>query len=519
MTTPTPPKPFELPDGYDATAPWNFDPMHFPRPLPALGQETLRAVNQNAFGLETAFANGYAFTKNLAPPPPTPEVLEKGVVRIWEEDFVPQIEAFCRRLRRTDWDALSAEELASRIPGIISEAGDIFRYTMIVVFPFMGPTLHLVEFSEQVLGPDGPLLVASLLQGYANETSAAGEGLGELTALAARLPEVSQALREGRFDSLANVQGGREFLQALDTYLADYGWRVDDWAQLHVATWAEKPETPLRMIGAFLAGDTGTPDASIRRAKELREAAERDLKSRISGEPLAEILGMLEVARPHVAMSEGRARWQLTIVGSLRAPVMALGRKLQASGALADANDAFYLSSDELRAAAKAPSAATIALVEQRKRDMEFAETLQPPPFLGAAPDMAGAPPEVQSVFRRFFGLGIVPSDDASVVTGYAASGGIARGRARIIRSLDDADQLEAGDVLVCTLTAPPWTPLFAIAAAVVTDTGGVLSHSGICAREFAIPCVVGTQVGTLAIPDGAMVTVDGDKGTVTIER
>jgi pyruvate,water dikinase len=59
---------------------------------------------------------------------------------------------------------------------------------------------------------------------------------------------------------------------------------------------------------------------------------------------------------------------------------------------------------------------------------------------------------------------------------------------------------------------------LFAVAAAVVTDTGGVLSHSAICAREYAIPAVVGTQVGTSRIPDGATVTVDGEKGTVRIE-
>jgi phosphohistidine swiveling domain-containing protein len=56
---------------------------------------------------------------------------------------------------------------------------------------------------------------------------------------------------------------------------------------------------------------------------------------------------------------------------------------------------------------------------------------------------------------------------------------------------------------------------LFAIAAAVVTDTGGVMSHSAICAREFGIPCVVGTQVGTNVIPDGATVRVDGTTGRV----
>jgi rifampicin phosphotransferase len=70
----------------------------------------------------------------------------------------------------------------------------------------------------------------------------------------------------------------------------------------------------------------------------------------------------------------------------------------------------------------------------------------------------------------------------------------------------------------VCRTTAPPWTPLFAIAGAVVTDSGGVLSHSAICAREYAIPCVVATQVGTQVIVDGSTITVDGTKGTVLIE-
>jgi pyruvate,water dikinase len=84
--------------------------------------------------------------------------------------------------------------------------------------------------------------------------------------------------------------------------------------------------------------------------------------------------------------------------------------------------------------------------------------------------------------------------------------------------TLADSDRLEPADILVCVLTAPPWAPLFAIAAVVVTDTGGVLSHSAICAREFAIPCVAGTMIGTSVIPDGAFITVDGDRGTVLLD-
>jgi pyruvate,water dikinase len=87
-----------------------------------------------------------------------------------------------------------------------------------------------------------------------------------------------------------------------------------------------------------------------------------------------------------------------------------------------------------------------------------------------------------------------------------------------VIRDLSESGRLQQGDVLVCPSTAPPWTPLFAIASAVVTDTGGILSHSAICAREYGLPCVVGTQTATQQIPDGAMITVDGAKGEVRIE-
>jgi phosphoenolpyruvate synthase/pyruvate phosphate dikinase len=94
-------------------------------------------------------------------------------------------------------------------------------------------------------------------------------------------------------------------------------------------------------------------------------------------------------------------------------------------------------------------------------------------------------------------------------------SPGTARGRARVIRSLADAHRLGAGEVLVTETTAPPWTPLFARAAAIVTDAGGILSHCAVVAREYGVPAVVGTRTGTRAIEDGRLVEVDGTAGTV----
>ena len=81
----------------------------------------------------------------------------------------------------------------------------------------------------------------------------------------------------------------------------------------------------------------------------------------------------------------------------------------------------------------------------------------------------------------------------------------------------EDFGQMQPGDVLVAGITTPAWTPLFAMASAVVTDIGGPLSHSSIVAREYGIPAVLGTGVATRRIPDGARVRVDGDAGTVTL--
>ena len=109
-------------------------------------------------------------------------------------------------------------------------------------------------------------------------------------------------------------------------------------------------------------------------------------------------------------------------------------------------------------------------------------------------------------------------SADGKLHSGVPASAGVAYGRARIATELTDALAIEPGEVLVCRTTAPPWTPVFALASAVVTEGGDILSHSAIVAREYKIPAVLRIQEATARIPDGAMVTVDGNRGTVRLD-
>jgi pyruvate,water dikinase len=86
-----------------------------------------------------------------------------------------------------------------------------------------------------------------------------------------------------------------------------------------------------------------------------------------------------------------------------------------------------------------------------------------------------------------------------------------------VIERIDQLDRVQAGDILVCRSTTPPWTPIFGSIAALVTDTGGVLSHGAIVAREYRLPAVVGTKIGTRVVVDGQRITVDGERGEVLL--
>ena len=107
---------------------------------------------------------------------------------------------------------------------------------------------------------------------------------------------------------------------------------------------------------------------------------------------------------------------------------------------------------------------------------------------------------------------------DSSVVelAGTPGSPGRASGPARVVHGPDDFTRVGPGDVLVCRFTEPSWTALFGVVSAVVTETGGVLSHAAIVAREHGIPAVLAVPDAMTTLRDGETVTVDGGAGRVT---
>jgi pyruvate,water dikinase len=150
------------------------------------------------------------------------------------------------------------------------------------------------------------------------------------------------------------------------------------------------------------------------------------------------------------------------------------------------------------------------AEIREREHDYADLEIIEPP-FV-----FEGEPPPLSTWGRRS-GRPVAVASAGDALRGLPGCPGVARGRARVVLDSHDPTALEPGDVLVAPITDPSWTPLFVPAAGVIVDVGAPLSHAIIVSRELGIPCVVSVTDATRRIPDGALVEVNGDAGTVTV--
>jgi pyruvate,water dikinase len=177
-------------------------------------------------------------------------------------------------------------------------------------------------------------------------------------------------------------------------------------------------------------------------------------------------------------------------------------------GAIIEADDVFFLTHDEVMAALAGSRSDPVDVTERRARRAEQTR-LAPPLVVGK---LSGPMRSLWASFPKMVGAVV---SNAAIVSGSPASGGRATGLVRVIRGPAEFGDLQEGEILVAPVTAPAWTPLFTLAAAVVTDVGSVAAHASVIAREYGIPAVVGCGDATSRLRTGMRVTVDGTTGNV----
>ena len=309
-------------------------------------------------------------------------------------------------------------------------------------------------------------------------------------------------------------QNSPEFQQGFEDFLYEFGSRGPNEWDLYSDVWETKPALALALIDAMRqVGADGDPSKAAARTVADSAAALAEALERVKGNDEATTMVQLAATsgRRFNAWRERSKTNCIRVMNEARVAMRELGRRHAETGALAHEKQVFMLLNDELEAFVADPKSFTQKLAK-RETSWRTLWELETPYFVEGDKRV----PQIEELPKRVE-VKVDPVAKGDVLQGNAGCSGIVRGRARVILDPSDPSALEEGDILIAPNTDPSWTPLFIPAGGVVVDVGALNSHSIIVSRELGIPCVVSVVNATRRIPDGAMIEVNGDLGTVTI--
>ena len=274
---------------------------------------------------------------------------------------------------------------------------------------------------------------------------------------------------------------------------------------------ADDPAPVLQALRFDLSADAPDPYARQRLSAAARENAAARLLARLGGWRAERVRPLLTRAQHRGPLREDALAAMGLYVPPARRLLRELGGRLVAAGALTEPLDVCWLTLTEAREAVACLDDEVDLPDDLRERVARRQEV--------ARGQRLATPPQYLPKTAALDSMGwMFPGKDGQsgdTLTGNVGSGGVVTARARVLHGPEDFAAFQPGEVLVAAITTPAYTPLFAMAAGVVTDIGGVLSHGSIVAREYGIPAVLGTGSATRVIRTGDEITVDGGAGKV----
>ena len=527
---------------------WAQDPVHFPRPATrywaemhpepfARGtHEFARYYGMLLAGLNTAYINGFAY--NSKPPiadeefperaARAQEVFEKKLwrdqLRDWDETFKPASIKTHRELQSVDPETLSDAELVEYLTRCrdhhINMIYQHMRHTGAAIVPIGDLLAHAGEWTDV---PPSELL--TMTRGVAPVSAGASAELEQMVA-AFKDDPAARDLLESDGDpaeilaALRSLDGDAG--RAVSAYLDLVGYRLLDGFDISGRYALELPDALVRAIRIAVA-DEATDDSDSEVQAKIAE-----VRAKVPEEHRAEFDELLEEARLMYRIRDERGVFSdIWASGIMRRAVLGAGQRLAASGRIHEPEhliDAGFEEMCSLVSTGDGPSADELVARAEWRTTHSAKEA---PPFLGPPPppppDMSALPPDLLRLMKAamialdsVFGSSEAPHEE-NILRGLAASGGVYDGPARRVAGPTEFDRIVEGDVLLTESTSEAFNILLPLLGAIITDSGGLLSHSAIVAREYGIPGVVGTRDATDSIPDASRVRVDGDAGEVTV--
>jgi pyruvate,water dikinase len=318
--------------------------------------------------------------------------------------------------------------------------------------------------------------------------------------------------------ALKASERGRRFIdERVTPYQREYGWHAVWSHEFIFPTVREQMAPVIELVRGYVETDYDYPTTIAALAADIAAAA-REILEGLEGEALEEMraandvnLRMAPLTPDHHFYIDQGANAHVRLV------LIAIGKKLVAQGVLDEPDDVVFFRYNELRVFMGDPSAMDgRGLVAERKAERAHAYTFRPKDWVGSVTKTQLAFP-----YLNLWGFPDKFYRQASIVagqiSGIGGSPGVVEGIARVVLREDQFDDVRAGDVMVCQMTNPAWVVLFTKIVGLVTDAGGTVSHPAVLSREFGIPAVVGTSVGTQVIKNGDRIRIDGTTGVVEI--
>ncbi len=495
----------------------------------SLTQARLFGIRSGA-GWETVDATYFDSSSQAIPPyreqdwhnsPCHQEKLGKTVAWVMSTDSVPETElikweAEALRASRPDLAGQSDEQVLGRAKMLQRHLRTMFAQ---VVWTSLGASASSGALAA-LTGEDDPTASVKLITGIGDVDSA--DIAAQIFAISriVRRSDALMAAFDGDIDTVAeriealDDDEADAFGAAVEQFLYQHGGRGPNEWDVYRPCYETHPKLLFQAIErARGAGDDADPARTVASGGATRQELITKYRAMFAGD--AEAAGTFEAAvtasAVFMAARERCKSANIRAHNEVRQCFDEIGRRMVERGHLDDHKHLYMLTADELDDFMADP-ASFKATVAERAADFELLHDLEPPYVVD------GSVPPLSTWERKNAGeVEAVAAGDT--LTGVSGSPGTVTGRACIMLDLSDPSRLEPGDILIAPQTDPAWTPLFLAAGGVVTNVGAVASHAVIVSRELGIPCVPSVADATRRIPDGAIVTVDGGAGTITIDQ
>jgi len=442
----------------------------------------------------------------------------------WRDRLRPEMERnFAYLEARLDAaDSMSLADVACLLEDAIDIHDRHWKIHWMLNFAQLSATLKLRAVMEKTRGKVDEKLLGRLQNSASDRNWDSIEALWRMKNEVRDDSELRAAFSSERVAEIARSlrasEGGRRFIaERVEPYQREFGWHAVWSHEFIFPTVREQMEPVLELVRGYLATDYDFPSAIEAMRLDIAAASEEILDG-LTGDALEEMraanavnLRMAPLTPDHHFYIDQGANAHLRLV------LIEVGRKLVDGGRLDRQDDVMYLRYNELRALiGSADAIEARALVAMRRREREEAAKVRPRDWVGTVTSSQLAFPYLVNwgYPDRFYQK---QSEDRAVITGTGASPGVLEGTARVVLTIDEFDQVQQGDILVCQMTNPAWVVLFTKIAGLVTDTGGTTSHPAVLSREFGIPAVVGTSVATERIATGDRIRIDGTAGRVEV--